>query len=393
MSPIDTISVPNAPTRTKKRELKGGALERVRYYQRQLITAEDMIAEQNYFRQKLRRHNRFLHGWGAVCGLAVRPAPIEGEPWRVSISSGYALSPQGDEIYVPETVCLDLAKCGLENIADACEPGRTTTRVRRGGKLYVAIRYVECPTRPVRVHPAGCSCDGTDCEFSRIRDDYEIGCLLELPDTHRQRVPEICDLRQRHLLAPCPDCPDDPWVVLAEVSYPDTMTTELAEADIDNFIRRQLYSTALLQEQLIDCCCERQEPPPPPPPTPVRVIRVTPADNQVFTNTSPENVVLGFNKNLIPASANPGTITVHSSAGVNIPGSVSYNQAARTATFTPQAAFTQFLTGGVTDFIVTARGSGANPITDVDNLALDGDANSTAGGNFQSTFRIQILIG
>lgn len=393
MSPVDTISTFSVRTRTKKADLNGAALERVRYYARQLVTAEDMTTEQNYFRQKMRRHNRFLHGWGTVCGLAVRPAPIEAEPWRVSISSGYALSPQGDEIYVPETVCLDLAKCGLENISDPCEPGLTTARVRRGGKIYVAVRYVECPTRPVRVHPADCSCDGTDCEYSRIRDDYELGCLAEIPDSHWGQQSEICDLRERQVLAPCPECPEDPWVVLAEVSYPDKMTTPLEEANIDNFVRRQLYSTALLQEQLIACCCERHVPEPEPQPVPVRVSSVSPSNEQVFTNTSPEKVVLGFDKPLKASTVNSTTITVHNSAGEKVPGSVTYSAAAQTATFIPQTAFTKFLHGAIADFTITAHGSGASTIVDTDDLALDGDANGSAGGNFQSSFRIQILVG
>jgi hypothetical protein len=46
-------------------------LERVNFFDRQLLTANDMIADRDYFLQKLRRHNRFLHGWGVVCGLTV----------------------------------------------------------------------------------------------------------------------------------------------------------------------------------------------------------------------------------------------------------------------------------------------------------------------------------
>src|SRR5947209_10205738 len=49
-------------------------LERVHFFPRQLLTADDMDAEQHYFRQKLRRHTRFLHGWGVVCGCEVKPA-------------------------------------------------------------------------------------------------------------------------------------------------------------------------------------------------------------------------------------------------------------------------------------------------------------------------------
>ena len=48
--------------------------ERPRYYGRQLITADDLTLEQDYFRDKLRRHNRLLHGWGVVCGAQVFPS-------------------------------------------------------------------------------------------------------------------------------------------------------------------------------------------------------------------------------------------------------------------------------------------------------------------------------
>ena len=46
-----------------------------RYYPRQLITPDDLTLEQNYFRDRLRRHNRLLHGWGVVCGALVCPEP------------------------------------------------------------------------------------------------------------------------------------------------------------------------------------------------------------------------------------------------------------------------------------------------------------------------------
>ena len=42
-----------------------------RYYPRQLITPADLTLEQDYFRDRLRRHNRLLHGWGVVCGALV----------------------------------------------------------------------------------------------------------------------------------------------------------------------------------------------------------------------------------------------------------------------------------------------------------------------------------
>src|SRR5215467_13182077 len=83
-------------------------LERVRFFPRQLIGAEDLRLEQEYFRQKLRRHNRFLHGWGVVCGCEVKPAPTAEKPWRVRICPGYVLTPQGDEVMIGSEALFDL---------------------------------------------------------------------------------------------------------------------------------------------------------------------------------------------------------------------------------------------------------------------------------------------
>jgi uncharacterized repeat protein (TIGR01451 family) len=233
-------------------------LERVRFFPRQLLSAADMVAEQDYVRQKLRRHNRFMHGWGAVCGLEVVPAPTNDEPWRVELKTGYALGPYGDEVYVAESVFLDLAHCGPDTITSPCEPdvleGPSDVS---GGTLYVAIKYAECVTQPVRAMPAGCACEEIACEYSRIRDSFELSCLTELPPS--LAPPLICDLIEEGKVPPCPLCPEEPWIVLAAVVLP-APGVDVESDDIDNVsVRRQLYSTAMLQHQLIDCCCEPRE--------------------------------------------------------------------------------------------------------------------------------------
>src|SRR5208282_3601160 len=85
----------------------GVALERLNYFDRQILTADDMVTERDYFLQKLRRHNRLVHGCGVVCGLAVAAAPTSDQPWRIEIKPGYALGPYGDEIFVAESCFLD----------------------------------------------------------------------------------------------------------------------------------------------------------------------------------------------------------------------------------------------------------------------------------------------
>ncbi len=91
-----------APTHSCAQGTTG--LERVNYFPRQIMTVEDMVTEAEYFREKLRRHNRYLHGWGVVCGMDVTAAATDAAPATVLIGSGYALGPFGDEIYVADSL-------------------------------------------------------------------------------------------------------------------------------------------------------------------------------------------------------------------------------------------------------------------------------------------------
>ena len=358
------------------------ALERVHFFQRQLLTAEDMVADQDYFREKLRRHNRFLHGWGVVCGLEVTAAANSTKPWQVNIASGYALGPQGDEIFVGASVPLDLAGCGPGVATNPCEPTLLQPdRAATGGRVYVAIKYAECLSRPVRAMSAGCGCEELACEHSRVRDSFEIACLRELPPS--PPIESLCDLIRRKGVATCPPSLEDPWVVLAEVKIPASPKTAVSKGQIDNqSVRRMIYSTALLQQQLIECCCGGA-PQPQPLPAPAKVTGVVPTKGQVLPN-SPTGVVVQFSKALQAGTVTDKTVTV-TRAGAAVAGTVKYSAspAPPRAVFTPKTAFREG------NYLVTVRGSGTPHIADVDGLALDGDDDGAPGGNFTSTFTVK----
>jgi hypothetical protein len=240
--------------------------ERLRYYPRQLVKAEDLRVEQEYHRQRQRRHNRYLHGWGVVCGFEVRADPQPTKPWQLSIGPGYALTPPGDEI-AGEKGCFDVATCLLES-QDPCAFSRPcppiTRRARAIRKLYLAVRHVECDARPVKVAPVGCGCDDAECEYSRILDGYEFCCLDSLPGTHGTPGYGTEALCAGDVVFPCPGTPSDPWVVLATLTLPPS-TTPLTASDIDATTdRRLLYSTSMLQELARGLC----SPPRPTPATP-----------------------------------------------------------------------------------------------------------------------------
>lgn len=221
-----------------------GVLELPLYYARQILTPAEMTLEQKYFRDRMRRHNRLLHGWGVVCGALVCLVPESGEPkptpsgapgarqpqpWKVRVTSGYVLGPHGDEILIDAERVIDLRTLGVEGESgghhgphgprdrdEPVDPWCAEVFVKRDpGPLWLAVRYKEQKSRLVRVEPAGCGCEESQCEYSRLRDGYEIGVLTACPPSHAN-PPGMDDLF-RGPAPGCPDCPADPWVVLARV--------------------------------------------------------------------------------------------------------------------------------------------------------------------------------
>jgi hypothetical protein len=136
----------------------------------------------------------------------------------------------------------------------------------RGEKtlVYVAVRYTECFTRPVRVHPAGCGCDESACEYSRIRDSFEIKVLWKLPQSHvdAQKDDDAwCnvvatlppEMRRRHTfpVPPCPECVVEPWVVLATVAIFTPPAGGPASVQVSYNDRRTLLATQRLQVAML----------------------------------------------------------------------------------------------------------------------------------------------
>ena len=71
--------------------------ERPHFFTGQLLTADDLQADQDYIRGKSCLHNRFLHGWGIVTGLNV-----SADHENVVVSPGLALDCAGNELVLAE---------------------------------------------------------------------------------------------------------------------------------------------------------------------------------------------------------------------------------------------------------------------------------------------------
>ncbi len=118
-------------------------LKRNRFFSGKLLTAEDLELEQEYFRERLKRHNRYLHGFGVVFGLEVSKSGGD-----VVISPGLAIDCQGNEIVVPEPLKLSLPSPG------------------GGSTLFLSVSYVEKETDPLPNPVPNCS----EMENSRIEE-------------------------------------------------------------------------------------------------------------------------------------------------------------------------------------------------------------------------------
>src|SRR5260370_31035668 len=62
-----------------------GALARPDYHPGEYLRSDDMRVEQHYLQQRLRRHDRRLHGWGVICGMRLIPANDPTHPWGVCV--------------------------------------------------------------------------------------------------------------------------------------------------------------------------------------------------------------------------------------------------------------------------------------------------------------------
>jgi hypothetical protein len=200
--------------------------ERIKYFYGQLLGVREFQAEQSYFLEKHRLHNRYLHGYGVVCGLVVtecrvprdpcddekphdQPAPSEPKDARqqalvhqrvatqelptklcLEVECGLALDCQGNEIVVPWPTQVDVIE------ALGCDAPK---RLVAGERVYVSVCFKERPIEPVRPLSAD-ACGGLlpDCVPSRLRDDFCIRVSWDKPPHD-----DSCTPCQRPCCEPC----------------------------------------------------------------------------------------------------------------------------------------------------------------------------------------------
>lgn len=150
-------------------ELK--ALERNRFFYGKLLTAEDFIAEQNYFNTKLRLLNSLFFGSGVIAGLNV----IKTDERSIAIDSGIALDHAGREIIVPEPMIVKINE--LDGYDEFIRENSDYTRA------FLCIEYNELRTQPIHSIARSALDDENDGpEYNRITEGFSLYITSKAPE-------------------------------------------------------------------------------------------------------------------------------------------------------------------------------------------------------------------
>ena len=152
-------------------------LARNNYFTGKLLVERDFTDEQRYLMGKQRRHNQRLHGWGAVCGLKVKPHPTCPDRF-VIIEPGTAIDCCGREILVSREEYFDFEAQFLANWQKQNGPNAQPDP-SAPHKIQICISYRECGTEDIPALFDDCNCDATSCQPSRILESYGFDVLID----------------------------------------------------------------------------------------------------------------------------------------------------------------------------------------------------------------------
>jgi hypothetical protein len=268
------------------------------YYRGKLLTERDFTDEQRYFIDKMRLHQRALHGWGVVCGLMAHPHP-QCPSLRLVITEGLAIDDCGREVRVLENTYIDLPQPPPEKTEEPCPgdppvPPDTPKRAAAADDdkdpvdanesstsqegdytppeeccedspgpmdLYLWICYAECETELAPAPFDECGCDSRTQKPNRICEGYDLHLSDQMPDwwdkaNEHGCDAEDCDDYYREALGQCADTGKIPCVPLAIVHnfVPGQAVTK---ADINNRKERRQLASADTLDHVLRCVIDK----------------------------------------------------------------------------------------------------------------------------------------
>jgi len=148
--------------------------KRVNYTFGLVLGAEEFLQSDAYFLAKHHLENRMLHGYGTLCGLDVL---VQTSPTlEVQVTPGWAINPKGQEIRVPQLMCVQIQDW-LQANKDAL--GTALGSMPMMLNLVVVLCYRECKTDVVPIPGELCRTQADSMAASRIADSFELMLCLD----------------------------------------------------------------------------------------------------------------------------------------------------------------------------------------------------------------------
>jgi hypothetical protein len=238
------------------------------YFDRQIVRADDLTLDRSSHDAELERMRRLLHGWGIVAGFALLNQ--EENQDTVTVTPGYGITPNGNEIFLTQAVALS----GLSNLLrSACGSNLPGCEVVDEA-VHVSAREIWWQgwvqgwlvARPFRkdgelrpgvpegcAHPANTLLPSRRCEGVT----FDIVCNLNYPHLQETQSCEymtawMCrSAGQGHEPLPLPPAVEacDDYLV---IGY---LTSWEGSLNHDYQFRRQLLPVSLLQDWMTACMC------------------------------------------------------------------------------------------------------------------------------------------
>ena len=122
-----------------KKQIEIPLRKRPNYAYGMVLGVEDFKQEQSYFIDRMKLHNRMLHGYGTVAGLEVSSS--EDAAKSIIVNAGMAIDPEGNEIMLPAAVQYPFPE--------------------NGDEAYLVLYWAERETDPIPVPGGGSEGDQT----------------------------------------------------------------------------------------------------------------------------------------------------------------------------------------------------------------------------------------
>jgi len=160
--------------------------ERPNYFCGHLLSDQDLMREQQYFREKNKLYHRALHGHGIVCGLRLKCDDACGG--FVRIEEGFGIDDCGNDLVVCAEARFDVLKALREKgwlfeapYEDPCLPETDDDDCHPHQCFHVVACYEEEPLDYISPFVPGCKTKLAECEPTRIREGVRFDVLDRLP--------------------------------------------------------------------------------------------------------------------------------------------------------------------------------------------------------------------